>query len=249
MNIWAIADLHLALTLPEKDMSFFGPSWKDYVEKISTQWKELVSDNDLVLIAGDISWAMKLDEAKEDLAWIDSLPGKKVLLKGNHDYWWPTSAKLEKLLPPSISFVYSSAFTYKGVAVAGARLWDHPEINYSSYITFQDNPRQKKKAKVSQTQIMATFEKELLRLERTLKTMPDNADLKIVMTHYPPVDEAGTVSSVTSLLKQYGINICVFGHLHNVNQAKFPSLCFDQIPYYLTSADFLNFKPIKIATL
>lgn len=249
MNIWALADLHLALSMPEKDMAFFGPVWEGYVEKIEKHWRDIIKDEDIVLIAGDISWAMKLDKAEKDLAWIDSLPGKKVLLKGNHDYWWPSNAKLEKALPPSISFVHNNAFSLGELAVAGTKLWDHPAINYNAYVTFQDNPRQKAKEPPSEASVIAAFDKELVRFERSLQAMPIKAKLKIAMTHYPPIDEKGQFDKVHALLKQYGVTICIFGHLHNIRQDEFPKLCFDNLPYYLTAADFLNFKPLKLATL
>ena len=249
MNIWALADLHLALTLPEKDMAFFGPSWQGYVQKMEQHWRDLVQEDDLVLIAGDISWAMKPEQAEKDLAWIEALPGKKVLLKGNHDYWWPSNAKLEKLLPPSIGFVNNNAFVYKNIAVAGTRLWDHPEINYSEFVEFKENPRQKKKTKPSESETLAIFNKELTKLERSLTCMPADAMLKIVMTHYPPIDQKGACDPVHRLLENYGVDICVFGHIHNIGAKGFPSLKFDTIPYYLTSADFLNFKPLKLKTI
>lgn len=249
MNVWALADLHLALLLPDKDMAFFGSPWENYVNKIEKAWKACVKQDDLVLIAGDVSWAKDLEGAKNDLAFINSLPGKKVLLKGNHDYWWPSSSKLHKALPPSIGFVYGSCFNYNGVCVAGARLWDHPEIDYSDLVRFEKNPREKKKEVPDKEKMLAMFKKDLARLERTLESMPENSKLKIAMTHYPPIDREGKCRVVHEKLIEHHVNYCVFGHLHNIEKEKFPHLDFDALPYYLTSSDFLDFKPLKIASL
>ena len=105
MNIWAIADLHLAFGDPKKDMGVFGPSWEGYAEKIRTHWVSLVAPQDLVLIPGDISWAMDLQTARTDLEWIDALPGTKVMIKGNHDYWWSSLSKVRVMLPPNIHII------------------------------------------------------------------------------------------------------------------------------------------------
>src|SRR5690348_10918520 len=129
MTIWVLSDPHLSFGVPSKDMATFGPTWERYAEKIQMHWKEKISPRDLVLIPGDISWAMKLTEALPDLQWIDALPGKKVILRGNHDHWWGSLAKLSQAMPPSISVIQNNAITWETnnktrVAIGGSRLWD-----------------------------------------------------------------------------------------------------------------------------
>lgn len=141
MTVWVLSDPHLAFGVPEKTMEAFGPSWKDYANKIEQHWRETIGPDDLVLLPGDISWAMQLDEALVDLKWIDALPGTKVIIRGNHDYWWSSSAKLSKVMPPSIHFINNNVFNWKGITIGGSRLWDTPEYSFNQFIEFQENPR------------------------------------------------------------------------------------------------------------
>ena len=134
-------------------MSFFGPSWENYTSRIKESWKRQVSEEDLVLLPGDISWASSLELAKTDLEWIAELPGTKVMIKGNHDYWWGSNAKMEKALPPSVHFIHNNAFTWKNVTIGGARLWDTSEYNFDPFIEYVKNPRETKKAPVSAEEI------------------------------------------------------------------------------------------------
>ena len=122
-KIWALADLHLAHSVPSKNMAVFGPVWEGYMDKMAASWKELVKPDDLVLLPGDITWAMKLEEAKIDLAWIDSLPGTKVLIRGNHDYWWSSAKKMSEMFPPSVHFIHNNAYHFNDIAIGGSRLW------------------------------------------------------------------------------------------------------------------------------
>ena len=148
-----------------KDMSFFGPSWENYANKIEENWKDCVKQEDLVLVPGDITWASTLEEAKIDLDWIDKLPGTKVLIKGNHDYWWASNAKMEAALPPSIHSIYNNAFHWKDVSIGGGRLWDTSEYNFNEFIEFKENTRENKKAPPSKEEIDKQFAKEVERLK------------------------------------------------------------------------------------
>ncbi len=247
-NIWAIADLHLSLGNPAKEMQVFGPPWDNYVEKIEKNWREKIQKEDLILIAGDISWASKLEEAMVDLEWIDALPGTKLLCKGNHDHWWESSNKMQKLLPPSIHFIHRSCFTWGSVAIAGARLWDSPEeYRFNSYIEIKENPRQnKEKAVPSSEETEKMFIRELERLETSLKLIPLEAKIKIAMLHYPPIGAELHSSRASMLLEKYGIDICVFGHLHNIKKNSSLFNKKNSILYFLTSADYLNFEPLLL---
>src|SRR3989338_5022393 len=115
MTIWALSDLHLPFGAPSKTMEAFGPAWKNYTHKIATHWNRLVQREDLVLIPGDISWAMRLEDALIDLSWIDALPGTKLILKGNHDYWWSSAGKMAKVMPPSVHFLQNTVFNWGDV--------------------------------------------------------------------------------------------------------------------------------------
>ncbi len=250
MSIWAIADLHLALGLPEKSMEVFGEPWIHYTDKIKFNWVSLISSEDLVLIPGDISWAMRPFEARVDLEWIGALPGTKVILRGNHDYWWTSLKQIEAVLPPSMHLIQNNAFRWKEVVIGGARLWDTPEYHFGPYIQYSVNPRAKALTEAEDTSPDAEkiFLRELGRLELSLKAMQgQDAALRIAMTHYPPIGATLEPSRVSALLEKFKVDICVFGHLHSLKTTEPLFGTKNGIAYHLTSADYLNFVPIKIA--
>lgn len=247
MTVWAIADLHLALGIPNKSMEFFGPPWIGYVEKMKTAWQDLVKPDDLVLLAGDISWAMHLADAKVDLDWIDALPGTKVMLRGNHDYWWSSLKQMSSMLPPSIHIIQNNAYKWNDYVIGGARLWDSPEYQFNAFIDYVENPRKKKlTADDNSPDAEKIFERELQRLELSLKEMDKIQGTKIVMTHYPPIGADLKDSRVSKLLEKHGVNSCVFGHLHNVRAGTLPFGEKNGVTYKLTSADYLGFTPLKL---
>lgn len=250
MNIWAIADLHLSFGVPNKSMEIFGSAWQDYANKIKNNWQKTVKDKDLVLIAGDISWASTLEQAEIDLKWIDELPGTKVMIKGNHDYWWPSLKKLKAALPPSINVIYNNAFHIGDIAIGGSRLWDTEEYRFSEFIEFVENPNAKKKDTeelIQQELNQKVFERELVRLDASLSNLNKEARLKIAMTHYPPIGADLADSRAADILKKHQINICVFGHLHSLKKKASMFGTKDEIQYILTSADYLDFQPIFIS--
>lgn len=246
MHIWALADLHLAVSVPAKNMAIFGPLWEGYMEKIAAAWKSVVKPEDLVLIPGDICWAMRLDEAKIDLDWIAALPGTKVMIRGNHDYWWSSAKKMAQVFPPSIHFLHNTAFHWKDVAIGGTRLWDTPEYNFNEFVHFQENPRARPIPEEKEDNSEAIFERELERLKMSLRLMNPSAKLKIVMTHYPPISADLRPSRTSAILEEFGINICVFGHLHNLKKDKPMFGEARGIRYYLTACDYLDFRPLKL---
>lgn len=250
MSVWALSDPHLAFGVPEKTMEAFGPAWEKYAERIAANWKKLIKPEDLVLIPGDISWAMRLEEAAVDLQWIDALPGTKVILKGNHDYWWSSSSKIAKIMPPSIHFISNDVFVWNDIAIGGSRLWDTEEYNFHGFIEFRENPRAKVKTAEELAQEKEEgeriFARELERLKLSLSKMPADAKLKIALTHYPPVGADLKPSKASKILEEFKIDMCVFGHLHNVRQGSLPFGEARGVKYIFTSCDYLDFVPLQI---
>lgn len=228
-------------------MDYFGPAWAGHAEKIAENWRAVIAPEDLVLVAGDISWALKLEDAVPDLQWIDALPGTKVLLKGNHDFWWGSLSKVAAVLPPSIHLIQNNALFWKGVAIGGARLWDTPEYSFGAFIEYVENPRAKQgdpEALIQRDLDTKLFERELGRLQMSLAQLSPAAKLRIAMTHYPPIGADLKPSRASAILEEHKIDICVFGHLHNIKAGL--SLFGNQngIRYELTASDYLRFHPV-----
>lgn len=248
MAVWAIADLHLSFGVPNKEMDVFGPQWQGYTEKIEKAWRSLITVEDLVLIPGDISWATAPEECRPDFEWIDQLPGTKVLIKGNHDFWWSSLAKLKPIIPSSCHLIQNNSFTWNDITIAGARLWDIPGLNFNEIIDFKESSRVKKLTADDHTpDSQKIYLRELGRLELSLKSMNPKANTRIVMTHYPPIGLDFQETDVSKLLEKYGVSHCVFGHLHNVK----PGLkLFGEhhgVNYQLVACDYLDeFKPLRI---
>ncbi|MFI5333609.1 MAG: metallophosphoesterase [Chlamydiales bacterium] len=250
MAVFALADPHLSFGVPQKTMEAFGSLWKDYTDKIAENWRAKIGKNDLVLIPGDISWATHFEDALVDLRWIDQLPGTKVIIRGNHDFWWPSASKLKASLPPSIHFIQNNVFNWQGITIGGARLWDTDEFNFHHFIHFQENTRTKKKSpeefSLHVEESKKIFERELVRLELSLKQLDPQARVRIALTHYPPVSADMQPSRASALLEKYQVQIVVFGHLHNVKK-DLPLFGEARgIRYILSSCDYLDFNPLLI---
>lgn len=248
MAIWALADLHLSFGIADKSMDVFGPSWSRWTEKIEENWRKKVAEDDLVLIAGDISWALHTEQALPDLEWIHRLPGMKVMIRGNHDYWLKSMGKAVKILPPSIRLIHHTALEWNGISIGGTRLWDNPEFNFEDYIEMTENPRQHKltEKECNEAETERIFVRELGRLELSLKAMNPKAKMRIMMTHYPPLSATMEDSRATKLLEKYGVDVVVFGHLHSVRKGMPMFGEKNGIQYILTSGDYLEFDPIQI---
>jgi hypothetical protein len=248
MAVWAIADLHLSFGVPDKAMDPFGPQWIAHADKIAERWHGLIAPTDLVLIPGDISWAMHPAEAAADLQWIDKLPGSKLLIRGNHDYWWSSLKKVAAVLPPSIQLIQNNAVVWEDIAIGGARLWDTPEYQFGPYIEYRDNPRANKLQEVDSSPVEAqkVFDRELQRLESSLKALDSRCATRIAMTHYPPIGAELELSRAAQLLEKYRVDICVFGHLHNVYPGALPFGTARGVTYRLTSCDYIDFAPVKL---
>lgn len=248
MAVWAIADLHLSFGVPNKNMDVFGPQWAGYTERIEQAWRAAISPDDLVLIAGDISWAMHPEEAKPDLEWIGGMPGTKALIKGNHDYWWSSLSKLKAILPPSCHLIQNNSLTWNEVSVAGARLWDAPELSFHDIIDFKEHGCVKVLTESDETpDSQKVYQRELGRLEASLKTMDPKAKHRVAMTHYPPVGTNFQETEASRLLEKYRVDVCVFGHLHNVKPGLQLFGTHHGVRYYLTACDYLpGFKPLQV---
>jgi len=249
MRIWAIGDLHLSFGVKNKSMDIFGPNWERHAEKIAANWKSIIQKEDLVLLPGDLSWAMKLDDAIPDLQWVDDLPGTKVLIKGNHDYWWGSLNKIAPILPPSIHLIQNNVFNWKEATIGGARLWDTPEYSFGKFIEFRENPKAKiKEAEelVQEELSQKLFNKELERLKMSLSGLNPDAKIRICMTHYPPIGSDLAPSRAAQILEENKIDICVFGHLHNLKAGDPLFGSARGVRYVLSSSDYIHFNPIAI---
>ncbi|SPN73726.1 Predicted phosphoesterase or phosphohydrolase,Calcineurin-like phosphoesterase [Chlamydia serpentis] len=245
MNIYGLADLHLALGVPQKTMEIFGEPWIGYHEKIRNRWEALVTPEDLVLLAGDISWAMNLSEAGKDFAFLGDLPGTKYMIRGNHDYWSSAStSKIVKALPPSLYYLAQGfALVAPNLAVVGVRLWDSPTIcvkNHCLLTPFiEEKPYTEQDEKI--------FLREVGRLKRALAALPKEVAQVIVMTHYPPISSDGTPGPISELLETDGrISLCLFGHLHSVQRPINGFGNIRGINYLLVAADYVDFTPQEV---
>ncbi len=247
MSIWTIADLHLSFGVPNKKMDVFGPRWHDHARRLRENWSRLIAPEDLVLIAGDISWAKLLEEVRPDLDWIHALPGTKVMIQGNHDYWWSSLKKVRSILPSSIHVIQNDAFHWKDISIAGTRLWDTPEYTFDSVIESTETPEGiARLVDHPSTDDEKVFNRELQRLELSLQALNQQARLRVVMTHYPPIGPDLAPSRTSALLEKYNVNLCLFGHIHSVIPNALPMGEKNGIRYLLTACDYLNCVPLKI---
>lgn len=227
-------------------MKIFGPLWEDYHEKIQKNWQRIVHPDDIVLVPGDISWAMNIDDAMKDLNFIESLNGQKILIRGNHDYWWPSLSKLEKLPFKTLHFIHNSAIVMNGVGFCGSRLWDTSEFSFSKFINFRENPKQREKQPADDHKI---FESEIHRLEMSISKLPQDLQLKIALVHYPPIGKDLLPSRCSSIFEKAGIKHVCFGHLHNLKESINPYGSARGVTYHFCSADEVNFTPQLICHL
>ena len=229
MRLFAISDLHLSLG-GEKPMNIFGEHWQDHHLKLKKNWEAAVTAEDVVVLGGDLSWALKLEEAREDFAFVDSLPGQKVLFKGNHDYWWQSYAKVKAALPESMYALQNNYHPFADrIALCGTRGWSVPAQGKSG----QDDEK--------------VYNRELLRLEMSLKNARQDGYEDIIVTlHYPPFSNRRAGSGFVEIMKSFEVKICLYGHLHGEDHAKAVEGEVDGITYYLTACDYLFFKPRPI---
>lgn len=226
MKLFAIADLHLSFAV-NKPMDVFGQAWENHPEKIRREWLETVGQEDVVLIPGDISWAMRLSEAQPDFAFLQELPGTKVIIRGNHDYWFSSLSKVRKALPPSVIPLQHNS-VLGGTGIAGTRLWIDPTLKLEQ--STEDDER--------------IWERELPRLRLALESLPEGLQKRILMTHFPPISLDGREGAAVEVAREYGCDIWVFGHMHlgSLDYARF-NRTSDGIRFEFVSADYLDFRP------
>lgn len=232
MSVFAIADLHLALGI-DKPMDVFGGRWSNYMEKLKNNWLETVRESDTVIIPGDISWATYIENAYEDFKYIDVLPGKKIISKGNHDYWWTTTSKLNKYLMENgfgtISFMHNNAFVIENLAICGTRGWKCPG----------EDDFKKDDEKI--------YLREIERLELSIKASMDlEYAERLVFMHYPPVTAKSQASGFMEVMKKHGITRCFYGHLHGEGIKGAIEGDYEGVALKLISADYLNFVPMMV---
>ena len=237
MSLYTIADLHLSLgEKTDKPMEIFGGKWQDHAQKLKSRWTSLVSDEDTVIIPGDISWALKLEDSLEDFKFIDSLPGKKIISKGNHDFWWSTQNKITKFFSEhninTVRILFNNAYLCDKVLVCGTRGW---------YNETSSSPRPSDYAKICA--------RECGRLERSIecaKTISANESYPLVaFLHFPPVWKDFVFEQLVDVLIKHGVNKCYYGHIHGVYNV--PAVIeYKGIEFELISADFLDFVPRRI---
>jgi predicted phosphohydrolase len=230
MNIYAIGDLHLSGESP-KPMDIFGDHWADHWPRIKESWQHTVSDDDIVLIPGDISWAMKLEEARCDLIAIGALPGRKIIMRGNHDYWWGSLSQVQSLLPSHMFALQNNSFVFEDCVIGGTRGWLCPGNHYFSAASDEK-----------------IYLREAGRLELSLahaRKQAPNARL-IGMIHYPPSDQSGSRTLFTDIFEKYNTETVVYGHLHAGSIRGALNGKVRGVSYKLVSCDAIGFQPVKI---
>lgn len=240
MKLFALGDPHLSFDKngnEYKPMGIFGDSWQNHGEKIRMYWLSQVCEDDVVLLPGDISWAMTLDELAPDLTFLAELPGKKIIVKGNHDLWWESLSKIRSCLPEGIEVLQNNSFVFGDTAICGTRGWTCPELTETGVAVFPDAHDEK------------IFARELGRLKLSLDSVPDTVSHKIVMLHYPPVNSKLERSEFITLMEQYQVETCLYGHLHSYAMYNSLNGTYWGIQFHLVSADYLGFEPKYIKTI
>ena len=227
MALYAIGDLHLCLGAP-KPMDIFGGAWVGYMDKLK-EGMSAIRPEDTTVLLGDLSWALDLESSAADFGWIQQIPGKKIILKGNHDYWWSTAAKFEKFCRQNgfqdMHLLNNNCYTYEDFAICGTRGWFFEEERSGAHDE-------------------KVFKRELLRLEASLKAAEDRR--KLVFLHYPPRYRGNECPEILELLSRYNVSRCFYGHLHGGSQKLAMEGLWDGIEFRLVAADYLGFKPFLV---
>ena len=227
MALYAIGDLHLCLGAP-KPMDIFGGNWTGYMDKLK-EGMSVITEEDTTVLLGDLSWALSLEESAADFAWINEIPGRKIILKGNHDYWWSTAAKFRKFCESNgfsnMEILNNNCFEYEDWAICGTRGWFFEEERSGAHDE-------------------KVFRRELCRLEASLKAAGEKR--KMVFLHYPPKYKGYDCHEILELLEKYEVRRCFYGHLHGGSHKLALEGLWDGVEYRMVSADYLNFKPYKV---
>ena len=234
MSIYTIGDLHLSFS-QNKPMNIFGDNWNGHADKIRKNWMEKVNKEDFVVLPGDFSWAMYLKDTYKDFEYLEKLPGNKILLKGNHDYWWSGLSKMNEYLKENnfnnINFLYNNSYLVEDTIIAGTRGWNLTDS--------EDNEK--------------LLNRECIRLKLSLEDGINKFGINkeiIVFMHYPPISKAGISNGYTkkyiSIMKEYGVKKCYYGHLHGTSHSEAIEGNVDGIEFYLVSSDYLDFDLVKV---
>ena len=230
MSVFAIGDLHLSLS-SDKSMEVFR-GWENYVERIRENWEATVAPEDTVVIAGDLSWGMSLEESLRDFEFLNSLNGQKIILKGNHDYWWATANKINSFFKEkglsTLSLLHNNHYEIGGISIAETRGWILEE---NAVFTAEDKK-------------IALREEGRLRL--SLESASKAGLEPVVFLHYPPIFKAGKAEGLIEIMKEFGVRRCFYGHIHSASKSFASEGIIDGIDYKLISSDYLKFKPYKV---
>lgn len=231
MKIFSISDLHLSGNPPFKPMHIFGDNWLNHWQKITSDWSNIVAKEDVILLPGDLSWAMKLTEALPDLKAVADLPGQKYLIRGNHDYWWQTLTKMQRICPPSMHFIQNNFYELPelNLALCGTRGWMVPT---DPHFKEEDQP---------------IYLREIGRLRLSLETAKNAGyDNIITLLHYPPLVQKEDNNEFLALLDKYAVKHCIYGHLHDQSVTSAFVGLRNQTAYHLVSCDALKFALKRI---
>lgn len=248
MKLFAIGDLHMPGDAG-KTMDIFGDHWRDHVSRIAADWDARVGEDDLVLLPGDITWALRLEGATEDLAWIGERPGTKLMIRGNHDSWWQSIRKVRAALPPRCHAIQNDAWIAPdaALAVGGTRLWTVPELDLGDIFAPVGRVPDEVTPRVHDPDHdRKVFERELGRLEMSLAAIPASVSRRIAMLHYPPTNGELVETQATRVLERYGVSLCVFGHLHGLVSGVTIAGTRAGVRYLLTSADAVDFTLVAV---
>jgi predicted phosphohydrolase len=262
MRLFALADTHLSLGVPDKSMDKFGPPWVGHTARLESNWRSLVAEDDLVLVPGDISWAMRLDGpggAGPDLEFLGRLPGTKVLVKGNHDYWWQGISTVRRALPAGMFAIQNDAVRVGSVVLAGTRLWDTPGLKLGDIFVPGESRSAAEGAEPEAVppedpaETERIYRRELGRLRASLEAMEKLAAsapqgepiLRVALIHYPPCGPNLEPTEATEVFERYRVRHVVFGHLHGVRRDLRPPPFGEArgVCYHLVAGDYLDFRP------
>ncbi len=228
MSLFVLGDTHLSFGVPDKPMDIFN-GWENYQTLLEENWRRKVTAEDTVVLAGDISWGMNLEEAKADFAFLHALPGKKIILKGNHDYWWNSMKKMTAFFADhgfdSLQILHNNCYAYEGFGICGTRGW----------VNMPDEP--------SDTKVLA---REQQRLKVSLEAAVKQGLKPIVFLHYPPIYWSNCNEPMLELLKEFSVEHCYYGHLHGKSHSRATRGVEDGVHYHLISGDYLHFSPEKV---
>ena len=231
MALFVLGDPHLSLGA-SKPMDIF-PGWNDYVDRLEKNWRKLITPQDTIVLAGDISWAMRLTDTRKDFAFLQQLPGQKIIMKGNHDYWWSTVSKMNQAMAGKLNFLHNNFFVAEGWGICGSRGWVTPG---DPMFRPEDEP---------------IYQREVIRTRTSLEAARKaGCENLLLMLHFPPICLQDYLQSCnngfTELLEEFAVQLCIFGHIHGDGAHMAPQGQIKGAACHLVACDALNFQPVKL---